>query len=118
MEKRTSERQMSVRDVTIGYSNLGIVKGRTVDISLGGMCVDTGSMCLPENAPVSVNFVVETSAGDIHCDAHAIVVRVEGSECCLMFDGMNPQTHRALRSLVGDWQILPGSKDMEQVAAL
>ena len=118
MEKRTSERQLSVRNVTVNYTNLGLVKGKTLDISLGGMCIETRPICLPLNAALTVTFTVETAAGFTDCEAHAIVVRVEGSSCCLMFDGMNQETHQALRSLVGDWQILPGSTDLNQVAAL
>jgi hypothetical protein len=118
MDKRTSERQPAVRDVTVGYTNLGLVKGKTLNLSLGGMCIDTGPICLPVNAPVTVAFTLDTVAGNLECEAHAIVVRGEGSTCCLMFDGMNQQTHQALRSLVGDWQILPGSSGMNQVAIL
>ena len=118
MEKRTSERQLAVSNVTVNYSNLGLVKGKTLNISLGGMCIDTGSICLPVNAAVAVSFTIDTATGATDCDAHAIVVRVDGSTCCLMFDGMNQETHQALRSLVGDWQILPGSSDMDQVAIL
>ena len=118
MEKLTSERQLAVTDVTISYTNLGLVTGKTLDISLGGMCVDTGPICLPENAAVTVSFTVDQASGITDCEAHAIVVRVEGSRCCLMFDGMNQQTHQALRSLVGDWQILPDSNDLDQVATL
>lgn len=118
MEKRTSERQLSVRDVTINYSNLGLVKGKTLDISLGGISLDTRPICLPVNAAVTVTFAVETATIITDCEAHAIVVRVDGSKCSLMFDGMNQQTHQALRSLVGDWQLLPGSTDLSQVALL
>ena len=118
MEKRTSERHLAVSNVTVNYTNLGLVKGTTLNISLGGMCIDTGSICLPVNAAVNVSFTVDASNGVSDCEAHAIVVRVEGSQCCLMFDGMDQQTHQALRSLVGDWQILPGSSEMDQVAIL
>ena len=119
MERRTSDRQLTVTDVTVGYSNLGLVRGTTRNISLGGMCIDSGSVCLPVNASVTVSFTVETAvAGFVDCEAHAIVVRSKGSVCCLMFDGMNQQTHQALRSLVGDWQIMPGSSDANQVATL
>lgn len=118
MEKRTSERHLSVRNVTVNYTNLGLVKGQTINISLGGMCIDTSPICLPLNAAVAVTFTVDTATGEQECEAHAIVVRVEETKCCLMFDGMNQETHQALRSLVGDWQILPGSSDMDQVAIL
>lgn len=119
MEKRTSERQAAaVSDVTVTYVNLGLVKAKTLDISLGGMCIDTGNVCLPEKAGVNVTFTLSTTAGKFDCEAHAIVVRVTGSECCLMFDGMDQPTHQALRSLVGDWQILPDSTGMNQVASL
>ena len=116
VEKRTSERQLSVTDVTVIYKNLGLVKGKMLNFSLGGMCIDTAPICLPVNAAVALTFTVDTAAGTTDCEAHAIVVRTEDSNCCLMFDGMNQQTHQALRSLVGDWQILPDSSDMNQVA--
>ena len=118
LERRTSERHLSVTKVTIGYSNLGLVPAEMLDISLGGMCIDTGSLSLPVNAPVSVSFVIENATGAVDCEAHAIVVRNQGSGCCLMFDGMNTQTHQALRSLVGDWYLLPDSSGASQMAAL
>lgn len=117
MEKRTSERQSAVQDVVVGYRNLGLVKGRTLDISLGGMCIDTGTTRLPVDAPVTVNFRIETATESLDCEAHAIVVRQTDSNCCLMFDGMNEKTHQALRSLVGDWHILPGLPGASHVAA-
>ena len=118
MERRTSERLLSVSKVTIGYSNLGLVSGELLNISLGGMCIDTGSVSLPVNAPVAITFVIDNVDGVVDCDAHAIVVRSQGASCCVMFDGMNKQTHQALRSLVGDWQILPGTSAADQMAAL
>jgi len=118
LERRTSERLLSVTKVTIAYSNLGLVPGKLVDISLGGMCVDTGSVSLPVNAPVTVSFVIENASGVTDCEAHAIIVRNHASSCCVMFDGMDTQTHQALRSLVGDWQLLPDSSGSSQIAAL
>ena len=96
-----------VQDVVVVYRSLGLVKGKAVDISLGGICIDIGHVNIPERAPVSVRFKLLTDAGIQDCEAHAIVVRQESETCCLMFDGMDIDTHRALRSLVGDWQILP-----------
>ncbi len=118
LERRTSERLLSVTKVTIVYSNLGLVSGELVDISLGGMCVDTGSVSLPVNAPVTVSFVIENASGATVCEAHAIIVRNQGSSCCVMFDGMDLETHQALRSLVGDWHLLPDSPGASQVAVL
>lgn len=107
MEKRRSERLPMIQDVIIVYYSLGMVKGKAVDISLGGMCIDIGEVSLPECAPVSVRFKLATEEGTQNCEAHAIVVRQNSETCCLMFDGMGMDTHRALRSLVGDWHILP-----------
>jgi hypothetical protein len=118
LERRTSERLLSVTKVTIGYSNLGLVPGKILNISLGGMCIDTGSVSLPVNAPVTISFVIETASGGIDCDAHAIVVRSQSSDCCVMFDGMNQETHQALRSLVGDWYLIPDAPGLDQVAGL
>ena len=118
MERRTSERLWSVGDVTILYRNLGLVPGSLINISLGGMCIDTGSVNLPVNASVSVSFNVETSNDHFACEAHAIVVRNNDQSCCLMFDGMSEETHQALRSLVGDWQLLPETSASNQMAIL
>lgn len=118
MERRTSGRQFSVNDVTVLYSNLGLVKARSKDLSLGGICLETGSVSLPVNAPVSVNFTIESQSGPVYCEAHAIVVRSDYSECCLMFDGMNENTHQALRSFVGDWQYVPGSSLLNPAVSL
>ena len=118
MERRTSERQFSVNDVTVSYSNLGLVKARSKDLSLGGICLDTGSVSLPVNAAVSVNFTIDSQDGPLACEAHAIVVRSDFSECCLMFDGMNETTHQALKSYVGDWQFVPGESFLKPFISL
>ena len=118
MERRTSERQFTVNDVTVVYSNLGLVKAQSRDLSLGGMCLDTGSISLPVNAGVSVNFTIESHDGPIKCEAHAIVVRSDFAECCLMFDGMNETTHGALKACVGDWQYVPGASTINSSASL
>ena len=107
MEKRRSERLPMIQDVIIVYRSLGLVKGKAVDISLGGISIDIGPVNLPEHAPVSVRFKLASEQGTQNCEAHAIVIRQNSETCCLMFDGMDMNTHRALRSLVGDWHILP-----------
>lgn len=98
-----------INNVTITYRNLGLVHGKLLDISLGGACVDNGSVTIPVNVGVSMSFSVNLSDGPVQCQAHAIVVRNQGSKCCLMFDGMDSATHQALRSLVGDFYPLPGT---------
>ena len=108
MERRTSGRQFAVKDVSVLYSNLGLVKAKSKDLSLGGICLDTGSVSLPVNAAVSVAFTIDALDGAVQCEAHAVVVRSDYTECCLMFDGMNEVTHQDLRSYVGDWQYVPG----------
>jgi len=117
VEKRTSERRPVIKDVMIGYHNLGLVLGKTVDISLGGMCINTGAFSIPVGAAVRINFCIDRVSDRKDCEAHAIVVRHENSRCCLMFDGMDEKTHQALRSLVGDWQILNRSTATNQLVA-
>ncbi len=118
MQRRTSERQFAVNDVTVRYSNLGLVKARSRDLSLGGMCLDTGAISLPVNVGVSVNFTIDSLAGPVKCEAHAIVVRSDFSECCLMFDGMNETTHAVLKEFVGDWQYVPGTSSINNSVSL
>ncbi len=117
LNKRSSQRLSRVSRVTLFSHTLGPLPCEMVDISLGGICVDTGQLKMPENAAVEVKFQVDLDDEPVFCEAHALVMRVQNSECCLMFDGMNEETHQVLRSLVGDWQIVPAEHGSSQIAA-
>jgi len=117
VDNRTSNRQLAVFDVMIDYRNLGVVSGESLNVSLGGMCVDTSPVCIPVDAAVTIKFKIDIDKTIYYCEAHALVMRQDGFQCCMMFDGMNEQTHQALRSLVGDWQVLPNSAGIDYLAA-
>ncbi len=106
----------ALKDVQIGCQNLGLVSGEILDISLGGVCVDTGPVKMPANAAVNIRFRIDTDEGPRTCSAHGIVMLHDESGCRLMFDYMDERTHQALRSLVGDWHYVPETAQMRQVA--
>ena len=105
-----------------------VLPGDTVDVKLSRLAAFTYTAVLidPSQATTplvpdtdgNADLLIENASGVTDCEAHAIIVRNNGSSCCVMFDGMDSQTHQALRSLVGDWQLLPDSSGPSQMAAL
>jgi c-di-GMP-binding flagellar brake protein YcgR len=116
MERRTSDRISVLEDAQVVCQNLGVVRATVHDISLGGVCVDTGSIRLPVSAAVTVRFTIDEGGNRMVYRAHALVMRHDEHGCRLMFDYMDDRTHQALRSLVGDWRYLPESTPLQQAA--
>ena len=116
MERRTSDRLAVLDKAQIVCQNLGVVRAEILDISLGGVCLDTGMLRLPVDAAVTVRFSIEKGDSRKNYRAHGLVMRHDEHGCRLMFDYMDERTHQALRSLVGDWRYQPEFAALRQVA--
>lgn len=57
MEQRKSSRQLADMDVVIDYRGLGMIRGRALNISKGGMFVETGRIRLPMHAAVDAALI-------------------------------------------------------------
>jgi len=86
MEHRLSLRTPFNVNVAIYYSGLGLLRGRSLDISRHGMFVATGPMLLPLHAIVDVAFPLEPGkCGEPLQRTPAMVVRLTRDGIGLMF---------------------------------
>ena len=86
MEHRLSLRTPFNVNVAIYYSGLGLLRGRSLDISRHGMFVATGPMVLPLHALVDVAFPLEPGKrGEPLQRSPAMVVRLAHDGLGLMF---------------------------------
>ena len=86
MEHRLSLRTPFTMNVAIYYNGLGLLRGRSLDVSRHGMFVSTGAMVLPLHAIVDVAFPIETSKRGVTPQrTPAMVVRLANEGVGLMF---------------------------------
>ena len=95
---------MSV-DVVVNYRSLGLVKGRTRDIGLGGMFVETGRVNLPVNAMLDVSVLIEGAHGMSPFRTGAIVVHSAEGGVGLMFTDVPLKLKETLHEMLyGHWE--------------
>ena len=86
MEHRLSLRTPLSMNVAIYYNGLGLLRGRSLDISRHGMFVETGTMVLPLHAFVDVAFPLESGKrSNTPQKTPAMVVRLTNEGAGLMF---------------------------------
>jgi hypothetical protein len=86
MEHRLSLRTPLTMNVAIYYNGLGLLQGRSINVSRHGMFVVTGPMVLPLNAIVDVAFPLESGKrGKVPQRSPAMVVRLANEGVGLMF---------------------------------
>ncbi len=86
MEHRLSLRTPLRMNVAIYYNSLGLLQGRSLDVSRHGMFVVTGPIMLPLHAIVDVAFPLESGKhGKVPQRTPAMVVRVGNEGVGLMF---------------------------------
>ena len=85
MEKRWHARQAQHLNVLIAYEGLGLISGRTRNISSGGMFVELRAISLAPNSIVRVVFPVTGGAPTSLHYLDAMVVRTEDGGFGVMF---------------------------------
>lgn len=86
MEHRLSFRTPLTMNVAIYYKGLGLLQGRSLDVSRHGMFVTMGPMVLPLHAVVDVAFPIETGKHSKPPQrTPAMVVRLADKGVGLMF---------------------------------
>ena len=86
MEHRLSLRTPLTMNVAIYYNGLGLLQGRSLDVSRHGMFVATGPMVLPLHAIVDVAFPLESGKrNEVPQRTPAMVVRLNREGIGLMF---------------------------------
>jgi hypothetical protein len=85
MEQRLSLRTPFAVNVAIYYKGLGLLRGRSLDVSRHGMFVTTGPMLLPTHTKVDVAFTLERGKSGPLERTTATVVRLNRDGVGLMF---------------------------------
>lgn len=98
IEKRWSVRQPLRVDVDIRFAG-GHVHGRSMDIGLGGMFVETDAFRLAPDGNVTLRFHSQ-SAGIAASDLHARVVRLCDHGVGVMFQDFDADAYRSLKSVM------------------
>lgn len=101
MEHRWSERKPIEMDVALYYAPLGTITGKTRDVSLEGMYVQTMGIDLPVHAELEVSFVTHNGGGapqEHHLPAY--VVHGDGSGVGLMLRHVDYSDFYALRYML------------------
>jgi len=115
VEFRSNERKPLALHVVISYPGLGLVCGRTRDVSLGGMFVETGQIILSRNQQVGLCFHVPVSGEDVLCVADARVAHTGMNGVGLSFRHTEKRTQSALREVMG-WPTAGVSRHPKQSA--
>jgi hypothetical protein len=103
MEHRYAERRPLALDVVLSYRALGFVQGRTRDVSIGGMFVETGCIQLPVNAVVQASLVLSPENGvTSNFSTEAMVVHSKTDGSGLMFNDLDQDFCGMLRRLMPD----------------
>jgi hypothetical protein len=99
MEHRCSRRRPIEISVAINYRDVMLVLGRTRDISLDGMFVNTGRQKLPRNALVRVSLRIR-DFGSWTGEAEAMVVHSDDDGLGLMFTAMDAHLEAELQAFL------------------
>lgn len=100
MEHRLSIRKPISVDVSIYYPPLGLIKGRTRDISLAGMFVETPGTELPKSASLDVAFIINGQTAPKLQRVRALVARVTAQGAGLMFDSFKQTSYSELQNML------------------
>jgi hypothetical protein len=97
--------------VVVYCRGLGMVRGRTRNLGIGGMVLDTGVVRLPQDEEVELAFMLDGADSDAELhQLTAQVVRTSDRGTELVFTDFEPSTMRLLRrALDGDSRRAPPS---------
>ena len=110
MEHRFNLRKPIRLDVLISHQGLGLVSAQSLNVSMGGMFIDTGRVRLPSNAVIKLSFTFEPECNNNVYDISAIVVHSSDHGVGVMFDRLNDHCSSALYTRLHSEQNLPRSR--------
>jgi len=100
MEHRCTSRKPIALDVVVTYRALGLVQGRTLNIGIGGMFIETGCVELPVNALVKASFYLHENGVHKACSTDAMVMHSAPGQAGVMFSDLNDELHASLHRLL------------------
>ena len=100
MEHRLSKRKPIAVDVSIYYPPLGLISGRTRDLSLAGMFVETPGVKLPRSVTLDIAFMAHNGSKPQLQRVRALVARVTADGVGLMFDSFKNASYHELENML------------------
>lgn len=104
MEHRFNLRKPISLDIMIDHQGLGLVSAQTLNISMGGMFIDTGRIRLPSNAVIQLSFTIESEWNNRTYSTSALVVHSGDDGVGIMFDTLNNSCNSVLLALIHNHQ--------------
>lgn len=105
MESRLHSRKPVALTAVVGCPQLGLFSVRALNLGVGGMLIDTGSVSLPRGQDVDVCFQISKGPGGRLCTARAEVVHSSMSSAGLKFLTLDPPSRDALEALVRPYPV-------------
>lgn len=99
-EQRWNPRRQVETEVILHFSQRGVVRAKTCDISYGGVRLKVRPLILHPNTRVHVTFIVRQAAEVVHRSVEALVIYMNRYGCGLMFDGFDRKTFKFLSAYV------------------
>lgn len=114
MEHRCSTRRMVDLEVALNYRNVELIRGRTRDISLGGMFVETVRQGLPKNSLVRFSVRLPSGKGWLK-ECKAMVVHSASGGVGLMFTELDDASDACLHQVMA-WSRVADDQDLIESA--
>jgi PilZ domain len=100
MEQRWSSRRPVMFGVRVSHKCHPIVQGRSRNISLEGLCIETGIVILPVGSFVEVEFVLMAGKVWEQIRMPASVVHRTGNGCGIVFHDFNAKVFRSIERML------------------
>ena len=100
VEDRYNQRKALSLDIMLSVRDLGLMSGKTRNVSLGGMSVDIGRISLEKDRLVDIVFPVNCGDESRQCKARAVVAHSSLGDIGLMFSELDSNVTQMLRKLL------------------
>jgi PilZ domain len=100
MERRWSLRKPVTFEVQVSHKCNPVIRGRSRNISLEGLFIETGIVILPVGAFIDVEFALLTGETWEQIRMPAVVVHRTGHGCGIMFHAFNTAVFRSIERML------------------
>lgn len=100
MEQRTTERKAVSMDAVIGCPRFGLIRGRIVDLGLGGLYIKAETSIVPIGAAVTVTFQPGEQLTDDCLSLKGCVSHQSLHGFGIRFDGLDARCEEVLQQLL------------------
>ncbi len=102
MEKRSNERKSIGMDVIVSCPGIGMWRGRTDDVGLGGLFINARMVNVPTGSVVSVTFQPDPNYPDLSVDTRGEVIHQGHRGFGLRFSCLDDASTKALQGLMNE----------------